>query len=85
NRDSSGYEALVGVNFEVGAVARGELAVGYISQEYDSAAFSNIDGFGARAQVQWFPTELTTFTVTGSRTIEDSGIVGSGGYLSNGV
>lgn len=85
NRDSSGYEALVGVNFEVGAVARGELAVGYISQEYDSSAFSNIDGFGARAQVQWFPTELTTFTATGSRTIEDSGIVGSGGYLSNGV
>lgn len=81
-RDSSGYEALAGVNFELGAVARGEIAAGYISQEYDDARFKDIDGFGARAQVEWFPTELTTLTATGSRTIEDAGIAGSNGYLS---
>jgi hypothetical protein len=84
-RDSSGYEALAGVNFELGAVARGEIAAGYISQDYDDARFDDIDGFGARAQVEWFPTELTTFTATGSRTIEDAGIAGSNGYLSSSV
>lgn len=85
NRDSSGYEALAGVNFELGAVARGEIAAGYIKQDFDETAYSDIDGFGARAQVQWFPTDLTTVTVGATRTIEDAGVVGSGGYLSSGV
>lgn len=81
-RDSDGYELLVGANFEVGAVARGELAVGYISQSFDAARYDKIDGFGARAQMEWFPTQLTTITATGSRTIEDAGITNAAGYLS---
>jgi hypothetical protein len=82
-RDSDGYELLAGANFEVGAVTRGEIAVGYISQEFDAAVYDKIDGFGARAQLEWFPTQLTTVTGYASRTIEDSGIAGSGGYLSS--
>ena len=84
-RDSSGYEALVGVNFELGAVSRGEIAAGYISQSYDNAAYTDIDGFGGRAQLEWFPTELTTVTASVSRTIEDAGIIGAAGYLSSQV
>lgn len=84
SRDSSGYEAVAGVNFEISAVSRGEIAAGYLKQEYDNAAYNDIDGFGGRAQLEWFPTELTTVTVTGSRTIEDAGILGSSGYLSSG-
>ncbi len=84
-RDSDGYEILAGANFEVGAVARGEIAVGYISQDFDAVAYEDIDGFGARAQLEWFPTQLTTVTGYASRTIEDSGLAGSGGYLSTSV
>ena len=36
----------------------------------------------ARASLEWFPTQLTTVTFTGARTIEDSAIIGSGGYVS---
>lgn len=82
-RDSDGVEALAGANFELGAVMRGEIGVGYIRQSYDSPAFKDISGLGARAQVEWFPTELTTVTVTGGRSVEDSGIPGSSGYLSS--
>lgn len=81
-RDSSGYEILAGANFELGAVARGEVAVGYIDQSFDESVYGNVSGLGARALVQWFPTQLTTVTATGARTVEDSAIVGSGGYLS---
>lgn len=81
-RDSNGYELLTGVNFELGAVVRGEVAVGYISQSFDNAAYSNIDGFGSRTRLEWFPTELTTITATASRAIEDAGVIGAGGYLS---
>lgn len=84
-RDSDGYELLAGANFEVGALARGEVAVGYIAQEFDAAVYDRIDGFGARGQLEWFPTQLTTVTATASRTIEDSGIAGSAGYLSTSV
>lgn len=81
-RDSDGYEILAGANFELGAVARGEIAAGYIDQKFDSAVYGEIDGVGARAKVEWFPTQLTTVTGVVSRTIEDAGISGSGGYLS---
>ena len=84
-RDSDGYELLAGANFEVGALARGEVAVGYISQTFDSPSYDKIDGFGARAQLEWFPSQLTTVTATGSRTIEDAGITGAAGYLSTAV
>jgi hypothetical protein len=82
-RDSSGYEALIGVNFELGAVSRGEIAAGYINQSFDNAAYSDIDGFGGRAQLEWFPTELTTVTGSVSRTVQDAGIIGAAGYLSS--
>jgi hypothetical protein len=84
-RDSDGYEILAGANFEVGAVMRGEIAAGYISQDFEDVSYDDIDGFGARAQLEWFPTQLTTVAGFASRTIEDSGLSGSGGYLSTAV
>jgi hypothetical protein len=84
-RDSEGTQALVGSNFELSATTRGEIAVGYLSQEYDDPTLGDIDGFGARAQVEWFPTQLTTVTFTGSRTIEESASPGSAGYTSANV
>lgn len=85
NRDSDGTQALVGANFELSAVMRGELAVGFMKQVYDEPVFNDISGLGARAQVEYFPTQLVTLTLTGSRTVEDSGIVASAGYLSSNV
>ena len=84
-RDSSGYEVLAGANFEVGALARGEVAAGYIQQEFDSPAFGDVSGLGARASIEYFPTQLTTLTTTVSRTVEDAAIVGAGGYLSSSI
>jgi hypothetical protein len=82
SRDSKGVEVLGGVNFELSATARGEIGVGYVKQTFSNSHFNAISGFGSRAQVEWFPTQLTTVTVTGSRTIEDAGIIGASGYLS---
>ncbi len=84
-RDSEGTQTLVGSNFELGSAARGEIAVGYFSQEYDDPTLTDIDGLGARAQVEWFPTPLTTITLNGSRTIEESPALGSAGFTSTNV
>lgn len=81
-RDSNGWEVLGGANFDLTNLVRGEIGIGYLDQRYDSAAFKDIKGFGARARVDWFVDPLTTVNGTVSRTVEDSGIPGSAGFLS---
>ncbi|WP_428156178.1 outer membrane beta-barrel protein [Brevundimonas sp.] len=80
-RSSSGYQTLAGVDFELGAVVRGEVAAGYIRQDFEDAAFGDLDGFGGRAKLSWFPTQLTTVTAAAARTVEDTGVIGSAGAL----
>lgn len=81
SRTSSGYETLAGVNFELGALIRGEVAAGYIRQDFEDATYGDLDGFGGRARLSWFPTQLTTITTTAARTVEDTGVIGSAGAL----
>lgn len=80
-RTSSGYQTLAGVDFELGALVRGEMAAGYIRQDFEDAAFGDLDGFGGRAKLSWFPTQLTTVTAAAARTVEDTGVIGSAGAL----
>ncbi|WP_165184048.1 outer membrane beta-barrel protein [Caulobacter soli] len=82
-RDSDGYVVSGGVNFEISQVARGEIEGGYMDQSYDNPAYANVSGFNAKGRVEWFPTELTTVTLNGSRTIEEAVAAGSQGYISN--
>ncbi|HJV43207.1 outer membrane beta-barrel protein [Caulobacter sp.] len=85
NRNSDGYVVGVGANFDVSNLVRGDLQVGYMSQSYDNPAFSKIDGFNAAGRLEWFPTQLTTVGINGSRTIEESTAAGSQGYISNNI
>jgi len=80
-RTSSGYQSLAGVDFELGALVRGEIAAGYIRQDLEDAAFGDLDGFGGRAKLFWFPTQLTTVTAAAARTVEDTGVIGTAGAL----
>jgi hypothetical protein len=82
DRDSNGYEALVGVNLQLTNLIRGEIGAGYLSQSFKEKTFSDITGFSVRGQAEWFPTELITVTATVARTVEDSGIPASSGNLS---
>lgn len=84
-RDSNGYELLAGVNFDLTRLVRGEVAVGWFEQAFDDPAFDNADGFDVRANVEWFPTQLTTVEFGAARNVEDSGIVGSAAYVETSV
>ncbi len=91
-RNSSGYQFLTGVNFDLTALLRGEIGVGYMSQTYDTSPFipnptgfskyPDVSGVAAEAKVEWFPTRLTTVTASVNRTIEESAIINSGGFLA---
>lgn len=84
SRSSSGYEVTVGSNFDLTHLARGEVYIGYLEQDYDNDnVFKSVSGLAVRGKVEYFPTQLTTITLSGSRSVQDSGIVDVGGYLAN--
>ncbi len=80
-RDSKGYIADIGADFDIGGVARGSVAVGYIEQDYEDPGLPDIDGFSTDVVVDWFPTQLTTVSGTASRGVYDAAVAGSGGFL----
>lgn len=77
NRDGSRTNVEVGVNFELAAPFRGEIAVGSFNDERDSAAFEDTSGLSVAANVQWFPTQLTTVTFEAFRGANDPGLATS--------
>jgi hypothetical protein len=81
-KDSHGVQILAGSNFDFTHLMRGEVAVGYLRQNYSEAAYPTITGPGVRARVLYFPTQIITVTATVTRTIEDSGLVNSNGVIA---
>lgn len=77
NRDAKQTSIQAGVNFELAAPFSGEVSVGSVKNEKDSPTESDTDGLSLNALVQWFPTELTTVTFSGSAGINDPGILQS--------
>ncbi len=73
NRDSEGRTYLVGANFDVTRLIRGEVAVGYFEQEWDDNSVPKEEGTAVRTNIDWFPTELTTVNLTAQRRNQDSG------------
>jgi len=84
-RDSHGYELLAGAVFEPAALMRGEIGIGYVQQNFHNPFYRDISGLSFNGTVSFFPTQLTTVTLSGNRSIKDSGIPSVGGYLSTSV
>lgn len=77
SRDSSGYTLTAGVDFELNALVRGDIAVGYLNEEKDDDYFEDVSGLSVDGRVQWFPTRLTTFGFTAGRRVVDIGVIDS--------
>jgi len=82
DRDSDGSELSIGANFDVSRRVRGEVQVGYLSQDYDGADLDDFDNITGRARLEWFPSDLLTVGFVAGRTVEDATGVGISGYLS---
>jgi hypothetical protein len=82
NRDSNGWGIDGGVEFAMTHVLVGEIFAGYESRSYDDPAFVGTDELAFGAGLKWFPSMLTTITVDGARTIEDTSITAASGYVS---
>ncbi|MEX2248140.1 MAG: outer membrane beta-barrel protein [Parvibaculum sp.] len=82
SRDSEGYAVQGGVTFAITRLVSGEVAVGYLEQEYDSPAFRNVSGLAYNADISWSMTPLTTVTFGAGSSVDESTSVGVGGRLS---
>ncbi len=76
NLDAMRLDAQVGASFELQSPFRGDVAVGYISENKYDPAIANTDGLSVDGNVQWFPTQLTTITLNARRTLYDPGLPG---------
>lgn len=73
DRTATKAELLAGLSFEFTDLLRGEVAVGYINQNFRSGDIRDFSGLGGRAQIEYFPTRLTTVVFEASRTLQDAG------------
>ncbi|MEM6534015.1 MAG: outer membrane beta-barrel protein [Pseudomonadota bacterium] len=76
-RDSSGYALYGGFDFELDALVRGDVAVGYFDEDKDSDALEDVSGLAVDGRLQWFPTRLTTVGFNAGRSVQDLGLVES--------
>ena len=72
NRDSEGSSYMIGVNTDLTNLVRGEVAIGYLQQNYDDPTLSSPKGLALEGKLEYFATPLTTFTFTGHRRVEET-------------
>ncbi|AQR61197.1 hypothetical protein BZG35_05675 [Brevundimonas sp. LM2] len=82
SRDSEESSVMGGASFDFTGLVRGAVGIGYSQRDYDADAYPDIDGLNFRGKIEYLPTPLTTITVSAARSVEDSTIIGSGGYFA---
>jgi hypothetical protein len=72
NRDSQTWEVATGFTYDFDGIwaFRGEL--GYRQRDYEGAGLKTLSGPSFSGELTWQPTLLTTFSLGGRRTIEES-------------
>jgi len=68
-RDSDGYDIVGGTAFKLTGTAEGEVFVGYVKRDYDSANFGDISDFKFGASLLWTPTGLTSARIAVNRDV----------------
>ncbi len=79
-RDSTGYEANVGVRADITDLIVGEAYVGYYYRDYDG--FRSVDGLSFGANLAWTPTPSWRFGVDGYRNVEETNQANASSYIS---
>jgi hypothetical protein len=80
-RSSTGIGASIGSAFELPRFAAGELYLGFLGQNYDSKAAKQVVAVDFGGNLEWRPQEATSLRFNLTRSVEESAILGSAGYL----
>lgn len=79
--DSHGYNIGVGASLDLTNLIRGEFDVGSIKQSYKDARYKPITGTSFNANIQYFPTEMTTLSFNASTSVQETPDQLASGYL----
>ena len=71
-RDSSGYDILLGVTHEVTALVEIEAGVGFIRQNFEQAGIDAAEGVNFRLAASWTPRPVWRFTASATRDVDPS-------------
>lgn len=85
NRNSSGFNALGGLAFELTSLITGDMSVGYLQRSYVDPRLSSISGINGFVNLKWRPTMLTTVTGKLSHDINETTQTGVAGVLATGL
>lgn len=83
NRDSDGWRVSAGVNMDLSRLLRGTIGIGYKWKNYDSPIYDDVDGLSVETRLEYFPTELTTYTLDLRRRLPDSNLGSSRAFFDN--
>ena len=81
-RDSNGASARVGTTFELSRILTGQIAVGYAERSYADARLKSISTPTVDASLVWTATPLTTATLRGATTINETTVANSAGAVN---
>ncbi|WP_375248793.1 outer membrane beta-barrel protein [Sphingomonas sp.] len=82
NRDSKEYNIIGGASFDLSALIRGGIGLGYVSRKYNSPLYRDVSGLAAEARIEYFPTQLTTVGLNVRRTVQDSAFGTTSGFFA---
>lgn len=80
-RSSTGQTFLVGARTNITRLLRGEVAVGYLRQNYQAANVNILGSVSTRVALEYFASPLTTVRFDASRRVLDTGVESSAGLL----
>lgn len=81
NRDSKGFSAVIGSNFDIAGLARGTIGIGYTYRDYRAqGTYRDAQGVSIQARAEWFATPLTTVNLSLQRRLMDVSLGNSGAY-----
>jgi hypothetical protein len=82
DRDSTSLGVDGGLSFQMTHVLAGDVFVGYTTRDYADLAFTDTNEIAFGAALKWFPSLLTTISVDGMRSIDETSITGASGILT---
>ena len=80
-RDSDGYRADIGVLATLSNRLKGGVYFGYLRQDYDDSRFSSVNAADFGGSLNWRVTPRSALSVELERSLEETTLAGSSGYL----
>lgn len=82
DRNSDGYEAVVGAKIGLSEITNFDVFAGYLSQSYDDPRLPNVEGMSFGGQLNWSPRREWRFAASVTRSVDETNLSDYASYLN---